>query len=549
MRSLSPKVPRLPRRPPVQGSWVPKAATSGTSTQVWHLNSHLALQLSRGASARGPPRWRRLSVAPESPQARVVWPAWAPNCGGSARRLQKLADGQDPPPCAARRRRGGGECRGAGWVAEWSPQPLNPAMLLWVQGFVLEAVACQDDDDYLRYGILFEDLDRNGDGVVDIIELQEGLRNWSSAFDQNSEEIIFKSGDTNDDLGLDFGEFMQYLQDHEKKMRLAFNSLDKNNDGVIDASEIIAALKSLGMHISEVQAKTILSSMDSDGSMTVDWDEWKYYFLLHPATNITEIIHFWKRSTVHSLKSKKMRLISGLEQLVKEGGIFSLWRGNGVNVLKIAPETALKVGAYEQYKKLLSFDGVHLGILERFISGSLAGVTAQTCIYPMEVLKTRLAIGKTGEYSGIIDCGKKLLKQEGVRSFFKGYTPNLLGIVPYAGIDLAVYEILKNYWLENYAGNSVNPGIMILVGCSTLSNTCGQLASFPVNLIRTRMQASALMEKGKTTSMIQLIQEIYTKEGKLGFYRGFTPNIIKLLPAVGVGCVAYEKVKPLFGLT
>nr|XP_028686840.1 calcium-binding mitochondrial carrier protein SCaMC-1-like isoform X2 [Macaca mulatta] len=422
-------------------------------------------------------------------------------------------------------------------------------MLLWIQGFVLEAVACQDDEDYLRYGILFEDLDRNGDGVVDITELQEGLRNWSSAFDPNSEEIIFKSGDTNDDLGLDFGEFMRYLQDHEKKMRLAFNSLDKNNDGVIDASEIIAALKSLGMHISEVQAKTILSSMDTDGSMTVDWDEWKYYFLLHPAKNVTEIIHFWKRSTVHSLKSRKMRLISGLEQLVKEGGIFSLWRGNGVNVLKIAPETALKVGAYEQYKKLLSFDGVHLGILERFISGSLAGVTAQTCIYPMEVLKTRLAIGKTGEYSGIIDCGKKLLKQEGVRSFFKGYTPNLLGIVPYAGIDLAVYEILKNYWLENYSGNSVNPGIMILVGCSTLSNTCGQLASFPVNLIRTHMQASALLEKGKTTSMIRLIQEIYTKEGKLGFYRGFTPNIIKVLPAVGIGCVAYEKVKSLFGLT
>lgn len=315
-------------------------------------------------------------------------------------------------------------------------------MLLWIQGLVLEAVACQDDEDYLRYGILFEDLDRNGDGVVDITELQEGLRNWSSAFDPNSEEIIFKSGDTNDDLGLDFGEFMRYLQDHEKKMRLAFNSLDKNNDGVIDASEIIAALKSLGMHISEVQAKTILSSMDTDGSMTVDWDEWKYYFLLHPAKNVTEIIHFWKRST---------------------------------------------------YKKLLSFDGVHLGIIERFISGSLAGVTAQTCIYPM--------------------------------------------------------EILKNYWLENYSGNSVNPGIMILVGCSTLSNTCGQLASFPVNLIRTHMQASALVEKGKTTSMIRLIQEIYTKEGKLGFYRGFTPNIIKVLPAVGIGCVAYEKVKSLFGLT
>ncbi|XP_074237417.1 mitochondrial adenyl nucleotide antiporter SLC25A24-like [Saimiri boliviensis] len=548
MRSLFPNVPRLPRRAPVQQSWVPHATTSGTSTHIWRLNCRVAPR--PGIPQGGAPRFRRGSPRGAREPAGAGGLARA---SSEPRRLRQAAweatAGRDPLPWAAGRGGGDGECRGAGERAERSPRPPDPAMLRWLRDFLLEAVACQDDDDYLRYGILFEDLDHNGDGVVDIIELQEGLRNWSSAFYPNSDEVIFKAGDTNDDAVLDFREFMQYLQDHEKKMKLAFNSLDKNDDGVIDASEIIAALKSLGMHISEVQAKTILNSMDSDGSITVDWDEWKYYFLLHPAANTTEVIRFWKRSTVHSLKSRKMRLITGFEQLVKEGGIFSLWRGNGVNVLKIAPETALKVGAYEQYKKLLSFDGAHIGIFERFISGSLAGVTAQTCIYPMEVLKTRLAVGKTGEYSGIIDCGKKLLKQEGVRSFFKGFAPNLLGIVPYAGIDFAVYEVLKNYWLENYAGNSVNPGIMILLGCSTLSNTCGQLASFPLNLIRTRMQASALVEKGKITSMIQLIQEIYTKEGKLGFYRGFTPNIIKVLPAVGIGCVAYENVKPLFGLT
>uniref|UniRef100_A0A8C0KDF6 Calcium-binding mitochondrial carrier protein SCaMC-1-like n=1 Tax=Canis lupus dingo TaxID=286419 RepID=A0A8C0KDF6_CANLU len=473
-------------------------------------------------------------------------------------------------------------------------------MLRWLRGFVLPTVACQEDEDSFGYKILFQNLDRDGDGLVDIVELQEGLRNWSSSFGvslgRDNGLTIFKAGNTNDDSGLDFGEFMQYLKDHEKKMRLAFNSLDKNNDGIIETSEIIAALKSLGMHISEAQAKKILQSIDGDGTLTVDWDEWKYYFLLHPATNIDEIARFWKHSTiidigesisipdefteeekrsgdwwrrlvaggiagavartctapfdrlkvimqVHSTKSRRMRLIGGFEQMLKEGGIRCLWRGNGVNIFKIAPETALKIGAYEQYKKWLSFDGAKIGIIERFISGSLAGATAQTCIYPMEVLKTRLALGKTGQYSGIIDCGKKLLKQEGVRTFFKGYSPNLLGILPYAGIDFAVYELLKNYWLEHHATESVDPGIMILLGCSTLSHTFAQIATFPLNLIRTRMQAQALEEKGTTTSMIHLVQEIYYNEGKRGFFRGLTPNIIKLLPAVVISCVAYEIVR------
>lgn len=35
----------------------------------------------------------------------------------------------------------------------------------------------------------------------------------------------------------------------------------------------------------------------------------------------------------------------------------------------------------------------------------------------------------------------KIYRNEGVRSFYKGYIPNLLGIIPYAGIDLAIYEV------------------------------------------------------------------------------------------------------------
>lgn len=67
-------------------------------------------------------------------------------------------------------------------------------------------------------------------------------------------------------------------------------------------------------------------------------------------------------------------------------------------------------------------------------------------------MKTRLILGKTGQYSGIIDCGRKLLKTEGIRTFFKGYVPNMIGIVPYAGLDLATFEVssFSKYYIIRY---------------------------------------------------------------------------------------------------
>ncbi|XP_068878601.1 mitochondrial adenyl nucleotide antiporter SLC25A24 isoform X2 [Aphelocoma coerulescens] len=451
-------------------------------------------------------------------------------------------------------------------------------MFQLLRGFVLPAAACDGNrDGDSRYANLFRKLDLNEDGRVDIAELQTGLRAMGIPLGKEAEEKIFKAGDTNQDGQLDFEEFMQYLKEHEKKMKLAFKSLDKNNDGKIEASEVVQSLKILGINISEKQAEKILQSIDADGTMTVDWNEWRDHFMFNPATDIEEIIRYWKHSTmssrrkrkrlgsggsscwqeewlvlsleqVHGSKSNKMNIASGFKQMLKEGGVRSLWRGNGVNVVKIAPETAIKFWAYEQYKKILTREDGKLGTVERFVSGSLAGATAQTSIYPMEVLKTRLAVGKTGQYSGMFDCAKKILKREGPKAFYKGYIPNILGIIPYAGIDLAVYELLKSTWLEHYASSSANPGVFVLLGCGTVSSTCGQLASYPLALIRTRMQAQASVEGAPQLNMVGLFQRIVATEGLRGLYRGIAPNFMKVLPAVSISYVVYEKMKQNLGI-
>jgi len=246
------------------------------------------------------------------------------------------------------------------------------------------------------------------------------------------------------------------------------------------------------------------------------------------------------------VQTSKQRISDCLQYMLKEGGVQSLWRGNGINVLKIAPESALKFAAYEHIKRLIrGNDKRPMTIYERFVAGACAGGVSQTVIYPLEVLKTRLALRKTGQYTSILDAARKIYTREGVRSFYRGYIPNMLGILPYAGIDLAVYETLKKKYLTYHQQET--PSFWVLLACGSASSTLGQVCSYPLALVRTRLQAQVATTNTGGTAIIQsdygmtsAFRHIIRTEGFAGLYRGITPNFIKVLPAVSISYVVYE---------
>ena len=88
-----------------------------------------------------------------------------------------------------------------------------------------------------------------------------------------------------------------------------------------------------------------------------------------------------------------MTIRTTLSSMIAEGGVRSLWRGNLMNVIKVSPETGLRLMSYEAFKRLLGQTDTHeISVGQKFLCGSAAGFTASFCIYPMKTIKVKRCV-------------------------------------------------------------------------------------------------------------------------------------------------------------
>lgn len=87
------------------------------------------------------------------------------------------------------------------------------------------------------------------------------------------------------------------------------------------------------------------------------------------------------------------------------------------------------------------------GILQLLSAGALAGMPAAYFTTPSDVIKTRLQVearkGDT-QYTSLRHCARSILKEEGLKAFFKGGPARVLRSSPQFGFTLAGYEVLQS---------------------------------------------------------------------------------------------------------
>ncbi|KAF8607712.1 mitochondrial carrier [Ceratobasidium sp. AG-I] len=238
--------------------------------------------------------------------------------------------------------------------------------------------------------------------------------------------------------------------------------------------------------------------------------------------------------------------------LYAEGGLAAFWVGNGLNVVKIFPESAIKFLSYESSKRLFAkyVDGVedsrYISGTSRFISGGIGGITSQLSIYPIETLKTQM-MSTAGGRQHLLPAIKRLWGMGGMRAYYRGLTIGLVGVFPYSAIDMSTFEALKLAYTRSTG--TAEPGVLALLAFGSISGSVGATSVYPLNLVRTRLQASGSSGHPQVyDGMWDVARKTMAKEGWRGFYKGLLPTLAKVVPAVSISYVVYENSKRRLGV-
>ncbi|KAJ5479586.1 hypothetical protein N7530_005095 [Penicillium desertorum] len=257
-------------------------------------------------------------------------------------------------------------------------------------------------------------------------------------------------------------------------------------------------------------------------------------------------------------------LFDALKELWRAGGIRSLFAGNGLNVVKVMPESAIKFGAYESAKRALARleghnDPKRLLPTSQFMSGGFGGMVAQCFVYPLDTLKFRMQCetvkdGPKGNQL-IAATAKKVWSKNGFVGFFRGLPLGLVGMFPYAAIDLSTFEYLKRTLLAKKARDcgchedDVPLGNFATGAIGAMSGGFSASIVYPLNVLRTRLQTQGTIMHPPTYTGIGEVLKITLKtEGPRGLYKGLTPNLLKVAPAMSISYVVYENSKRMLGL-
>lgn len=231
-----------------------------------------------------------------------------------------------------------------------------------------------------------------------------------------------------------------------------------------------------------------------------------------------------------------------------EGGMGALYRGLPANIIGIMPEKTIKLAGNDFFRAWFKVDDPKVyptgNIGLEGLAGGMAGACQIVITTPMEITKIRMQMYKPapGEQVNQMKVLGDMVKEMGLRGMYTGTVSTFMRDVPFSIVYFSLYGIFRRKLLDEN-GNISSMGALT---ASTCAGIVGASSSTPLDVIKTRMQATPPPGVDPYKGWLPTVSRIIREEGAAALFKGVGPRTIIISPLFGIALMVKETLANVF---
>lgn len=196
-----------------------------------------------------------------------------------------------------------------------------------------------------------------------------------------------------------------------------------------------------------------------------------------------------------------------------------------------------------------------LSTADFYKAGAITGAAAAFSEGPVDFYKSQIQVQiirsktdpkYTPPYTKVLDCVRQTFKYSGVKGPFQGLGATLLRNTPANAVYLGSFEVMKREVAEQQGIATTELPMPTVVLLGGLGGLLYWLAIFPIDVVKSSMQSDNIIpSKRQFPTMATTVKALWADGGLGRFYKGFTPAILRAMPANGIMLATVDKVTTL----
>jgi len=244
-----------------------------------------------------------------------------------------------------------------------------------------------------------------------------------------------------------------------------------------------------------------------------------------------------------------------IKKTIAEEGVLGLYKGVQSPLLGVAVMNSALFFSYGQAKAFIQKDpSQELTIPQLYACGTLVGIAVTFVESPVDLFKSQMQVqyeaskgaALTQKYSSFTDCARTIIKNHGIRGMYQGLGATFLRDIPGNAIYFGVYESARRALAKGEKVETLPAWKVLMAG--GISGMAYWVFAFPADVVKSSIQAdSPDASKKRYHGIMDTIKKVYQANGFRGFWKGFTPCIIRSFPANAVCFFGYEYTRKIIG--